>query len=287
MVGILGEKVGMSQVFSEEGKALPVTVIKAGPCFIVQKKSDSKEGYNAIQLGYGERKEKSVNKPGRGHFEKAKVGSLKYLREFHVENVDEYQLGQEIRVDMFKVGDYVDVKGTSKGKGFAGGVKRWGFRGGPASHGSSHHRRVGSIGASSFPSRVLLGTKMAGRMGGNSSVAKTLEVVKIIPEENLILVKGAVPGVKKGLLVIWKSKKQKIRKIEEKQEIQEKKAKEKKEEKQKKQETQEKQETQKKQEPQETQKPQEKQEPQKKQESQKKQEPQETQEKQKKQEKQS
>jgi len=253
MVGILGEKVGMSQVFSEKGETLPVTVIKAGPCFVVQKKSDSKEGYNAIQLGYGERKEKSLNKPERGHFEKAKVGSLKYLREFRVENVDEYQLGQEIRVDMFKVGDYVDVKGTSKGKGFAGGVKRWGFKGGPASHGSSHHRRVGSIGASSFPSRVLPGTKMPGRMGGNSSVTKKLEVVKIIPEENLILVKGAIPGAKKGLVVISKSKKQKT---QEKQEIQEKKEKEKKEEKQEKQKTQK------------TQKTQEKQEPQKKQEKQ-------------------
>ncbi|NIM03125.1 50S ribosomal protein L3 [bacterium] len=259
MVGILGEKVGMSQVFSEKGKALPVTVIKAGPCFVVQKKSDSREGYNAIQLGYGEIKEKSLNKPEKGHFEKAKVGSLKYLREFRVENVDEYQLGQEIKVDLFKVGDYVDVKGTSKGKGFAGGVKRWGFRGGPASHGSSHHRRVGSIGASSFPSRVLPGTKMAGRMGGNSSVAKKLEVVKIIPEENLILVKGAIPGVKKGLVVISRSKKQEIREIQEKQELPEKKEKEKKEEKQKKQETQEKQETKKKQEKKEPQQTQEKQ----------------------------
>lgn len=265
MVGILGEKVGMSQVFSEKGEALPVTVIKAGPCFVVQKKSDSKEGYDAIQLGYGEIKEKSLNKPERGHFEKAKVGSLKYLREFRVENVDEYQLGQEIKVDVFKVGDYVDVKGTSKGKGFAGGVKRWGFKGGPASHGSSHHRRVGSIGASSFPSRVLPGTKMAGRMGGNSSVAKKLEVVKIIPEENLILVKGAIPGVKKGLVVISKSKKQEIGKIQEKPELQEKKEKEKKEEKQ---ETQEKQKTQMKQEKKEPQEAQEKQEKQKKEEKQ-------------------
>lgn len=207
MVGILGQKVGMSQVFSEKGEALPVTVIKAGPCFVLQKKSDSKEGYNAIQIGYGERKQKSLNKPKRGHFEKAKVRPLKYLREFRVHNVDEYQLGQEIRVDIFKVGDYIDVKGTSKGKGFAGAVKRWGFKGGPASHGSRQHRRVGSIGGSSFPSRVFPGTKMAGRMGGSSSVAKRLEVVKIIPEDNLILVKGAVTGVKKGLVVISKSKK--------------------------------------------------------------------------------
>jgi len=207
MVGILGQKAGMSQVFSEKGEALPVTVIKAGPCFVVQKKSDSKEGYNAIQIGYGERKQKSLNKPKRGHFEKARVRPLKYLREFRVHNVDEYQLGQEIRVDIFKVGDYVDVKGTSKGKGFAGAVKRWGFKGGPASHGSRQHRRVGSIGGSSFPARVFPGTKMAGRMGGSSSVAKRLEVVKIIPEDNLILVKGAVTGVKKGLVVISKSKK--------------------------------------------------------------------------------
>jgi len=207
MVGILGEKVGMSQVFSDKGKVLPVTVIKAGPCFVVQKKSLSKEGYNAVQIGYGEKKEKGLNRPERGHFEKAKVKPLKYLREFCVDNVDEYQLGQEIRADIFKVGDYVDVNGTSKGKGFAGAVKRWGFKGGPASHGSCQHRRVGSIGASSFPSRVYPGTRMAGRMGGTSSVARKLEVVKIIPEENLILVKGAVPGVKKGLVVISKSKK--------------------------------------------------------------------------------
>jgi len=262
MVEILGEKVGMSQVFSEKGEALPVTVIKAGPCFVVQKKSSAKEGYNAIQLGYGERKEKSLNKPERGHLEKAKVGFLKHLREFRVANVDEYQLGQEIRVDVFKVGDYVDVKGTSKGKGFAGGVKRWGFKGGPASHGSNQHRRVGSIGASSFPSRVLPGKKMPGRMGGNSNVSKKLEVVKIIPEENLILVKGAIPGVKKGLLVISKSKKQKT---QEKQEIQEKKEKEKKEEKQEKQKTQKTQEKQEKQEPQETQEKKEKQKKQEKQ----------------------
>jgi len=209
MVGILGEKVGMSQVFSEKGESLPVTVIKAGPCFVLQKKSDSKEGYSAIQIGYGKRKEKSLNKPERGHFEKAKVSPLKYLSEFRVDNVDEYQLGQEIRVDIFKVGDYVDVKGTSKGKGFAGPVKRWGFRGGPASHGSCQHRRVGSIGSSSFPSRVFPGMRMAGRMGGSSSVARKLEVVKIIPQENLILVKGAVPGVKKSLVIISKSKKQK------------------------------------------------------------------------------
>ncbi len=253
MVGILGEKVGMSQVFSEKGEAFPVTVIKAGPCFVLQKKSDSKEGYNAVQIGYGERKEKSLNKPERGHFEKAKVKPLKYLMEFRVENVDEYQLGQEIRVDIFKVGDYVNVKGTSKGKGFTGVVKRWGFRGGPASHGSTHHRRIGSIGASSFPSRVFPGTKMAGRMGGSSSTVKNLEVVKIIPEENLILVKGAIPGVKKGLVVISKSEKQEIQETQEKQEpqkkqeIQEKKEKEKKEEKQKTQETQEKQEKQEKQ----------------------------------------
>jgi len=210
-LGILGEKAGMSQTFSDKGEVLPVTVIKAGPCFVVQKKSNSREGYSAIQIGYGEIKEKGLNKPKKGHLEKAKVGPLKYLREFRVDNIDEYQLGQEIRVDIFKPGDYVDVKGTSKGKGFAGPVKRWGFRGGPASHGSAQHRRVGSIGASSFPSRVFPGMRMAGRMGGKSSVAKNLEVLKVIPGENLILVKGAVPGVKRGLLVISKSGKKEKR----------------------------------------------------------------------------
>jgi len=224
MIKILGEKVGMSQLFSEKGEVLPVTVIKAGPCFVLQKKSLSKEGYNAIQVGYGERKEKSLNKAERGHFEKAKVRPVKYLKEFRVDNIDEYQLGQEIRADIFKEGEYVDVEGNSKGKGFAGPVKRWGFRGGPASHGSCQHRRVGSIGASSFPSRVFKGMRMAGRMGGNSSTAKGLEVVKVIPEDNLILVKGAVPGVKRGLLVISKSRKQK-KTIQEKPKVREKKEK--------------------------------------------------------------
>jgi len=220
MIGILGEKVGMCQVFSEKGQALPVTVIKAGPCFIFQKKSLSNDGYNAIQVGYGERKEKSLNKPEKGHFEKLNVKPQKYLREFRVENLDEYKVGQEIRVDIFKVGDYVDVQGTSKGKGFAGPVKRWGFRGGPASHGSCQHRKVGSIGSSSFPSRVFRGMKMAGRMGGNSSVAKNLEVVRVIPEEDLILVKGAIPGVRRGLVLISKSRKEKKKEKPKKQEKQ-------------------------------------------------------------------
>ncbi len=200
--GILGEKLGMTQVFDEEGNAIPVTVIKAGPCTVVQKKVSNKDGYNAIQLGYGAIKPKKANRPLKGHFDKAKVGPVAHLREFRLEKPDEYEVGQEIKVDIFKPGDVVDVTGTSRGKGFAGAIKRWGFHRGPMSHGSKYHRGPGSLGASADPSRVLKGRKMPGRMGGEKTTVQNIKVVKVDPDRNLLLVKGAVPGARGSIVAI-------------------------------------------------------------------------------------
>jgi len=203
---ILGEKIGMTQIFSPNGEAIPVTVIKAGPCFVVQRKTEARDGYKAIQIGFGERKENKVNKPAKGRFAKAGIPATRYLREVRVENVDEYKEGQKLE-NMFNIGDFVDIRGRSKGKGFAGPMKRWGFHGGPASHGSMSHRRVGSVGASSDPSRVFPGSRMPGRMGGDTVVLQKLEVVDVDRENSLILVKGSVPGEDRGLLVIYRTKK--------------------------------------------------------------------------------
>ncbi|HHW06081.1 MAG TPA: 50S ribosomal protein L3 [Clostridia bacterium] len=208
MKGILGKKLGMTQVFNDEGMVIPVTVIEAGPCVVVQKKTVENDGYTAVQLGFEARSERRVNKPLKGHFAKAGVKPFHYLREFKVENADDYQVGQEIKVDVFAAGDKVDVKGISKGKGFAGGVKRHGFGRGPMAHGSKYHRRPGSLGAKG-PARVFKGRKLPGHMGHRTVTVQNLEVVKTIPERNLLLVKGAVPGPRKGLLVITQSKKAK------------------------------------------------------------------------------
>ncbi|GAW90910.1 50S ribosomal protein L3 [Calderihabitans maritimus] len=199
--GILGRKLGMTQIFNEEGHAVPVTVIEAGPCVVIQKKTTAVDGYDAVQLGFIPKKEKAVNKPLRGHFAKAGVKPFKYLREFRVDNIDEYEVGQEIKVDIFNPGEKVDVVGTSKGKGFAGGIKRHGFHRGPMSHGSKYHRRPGALGAKG-PARVFKGRKLPGRAGGERVTVQNLEVVKTDPEKNLLLVKGAVPGPKKGLVMI-------------------------------------------------------------------------------------
>lgn len=208
MKGILGKKLGMTQVFNDQGMVIPVTVIEAGPCVVVQKKTVENDGYSAVQLGFEPRAERRVNKPLRGHFAKAGVKPFHYLREIRVENPDDYQVGQEIKVDVFAAGDLVDVKGISKGKGFAGGVKRHGFGRGPMAHGSKYHRRPGSLGAKG-PARVFKGRKLPGHMGHRTVTVQNLEVVKTIPERNLLLVKGAVPGPRKGLLVITKAKKAK------------------------------------------------------------------------------
>ncbi|WP_027718595.1 50S ribosomal protein L3 [Desulfovirgula thermocuniculi] len=199
--GILGRKVGMTQIFTEAGEAVPVTVIEAGPCVVVQKKTPERDGYSAIQLGFGAVSEKRVNKPLKGHFARAGVRPVRFLREIRVDNVEEYQVGQEIRADIFSVGEKVDVTGTSKGHGFAGGIKRHGFQRGPMAHGSKYHRRPGSLGAKG-PARVFKGRKLPGHYGVERVTVQNLEVMRVDPERNLLAVKGSVPGPRGGLLLI-------------------------------------------------------------------------------------
>jgi len=200
MKGILGKKVGMTQVFDETGEVIPVTVIEAGPCYVTQIKSTKVDGYEAIQLGFGEAKR--VNKPQRGHLPKG-VPDLRYLREVRVDDISGYEVGQKLDAGIFAVGDLVDVTGVSKGKGFAGGMKRHGFRGGPATHGQSDRARApGSIGSTSTPGRVWKGMRMAGHMGDHRTTVQNLEVVLVDPERNLLAVKGAVPGAKGRLVAV-------------------------------------------------------------------------------------
>ena len=202
--GIIGRKRGMVQVFTENGDVIPATVIEAGPCQIVQKKSRDKEGYDALQLGFAD-KRKNVNLPLKGHFKVAGIEPKTFLKEFRVKGVEDYQVGQEIKVDLFSDKDKVDVTGISKGRGFAGVIKRWGFKGGKASHGSMFHRAPGSIGASAYPAKVIKGKKLPGRLGGVRVTIRNLDVVRIDPERNLLLVKGAVPGAPGGFLLINKA----------------------------------------------------------------------------------
>ncbi|ABY94043.1 50S ribosomal protein L3 [Thermoanaerobacter brockii subsp. lactiethylicus] len=207
--GILGRKHGMTQIFDEKGEVIPVTVIEAGPCVVVQKKTVETDGYNAIQVGFGDVKEKRLTKPLIGHFKKAGVPFKRYLREFRLDDISGYEVGSEIKVDIFKPGDRVDVTGISKGKGFAGVVKRYGANRGPMSHGSKYHRRVGSMGATTDPGRTFKGKIMPGHMGHERVTIQNLEVVKVDPELNLLLVKGSVPGPKGSLLIIKDSVKSK------------------------------------------------------------------------------
>jgi large subunit ribosomal protein L3 len=202
MKSILGKKVGMTQVFTEQGDVVPVTVVESGEMVVVQKKTVEKDGYNAIQVGFGKVKPKNVTKPIKGHFEKAKVEPKKYLREFKVDNIDDYEVGQKIGVEIFQTGEKVDVIGTSKGKGFAGSIKRHGHHRGPMSHGSKFHRLRGSLGASSYPAKVVKGTKAHGHMGHERVTVLNLEVIKVDVDKNAILLKGAIPGPKKGLVKI-------------------------------------------------------------------------------------
>ena len=203
--GILGKKLGMTQIFAGDGKRIPVTVVEAGPCVVLQKKTVATDGYNALQLGFGERKAHRTNKPEMGHFRKAGKGAFDALREVRVDNVDEFNIGDEITcASVFVAGDNIDVIGTSKGKGFQGVIKRWNFAGGRATHGSMFHRGPGSIGCSAWPSRVFKGKKMAGQMGNARVTTQNLQVVEIRPEQNLVLVKGAIPGPKNGLVMIRK-----------------------------------------------------------------------------------
>lgn len=208
MKRILGTKLGMTQLYREDGRILPVTVVQAGPCYVIQKKTVESDGYNAVQLGFGERSEAGANKPVKGHFAKANIKPLRYLKEFDVENIDEFQLGQELKADVFEPGESVDVVGTSKGKGFAGTIKRHNFQRGPMGHGSKSHRRVGSAGAKG-PARVYKGTKRPGRMGGERVTIQNLQIVKVDLERNLLVVRGAVPGPKGSLLIVKSSVKAK------------------------------------------------------------------------------
>lgn len=204
--GILGKKLGMTRIFSQEGKEIPVTVIKAGPCFVVQRKTREKEGYDAIQLGFIEKKAKRVNKPLAGHFKKANTPPFYHLREFKGEDLEVYQPGQRIGcADIFKVGDFVDISAKTKGRGFAGVVKRWGFRGGAKSHGSMFNRAPGSIGSSSDPSRVLKGKRLPGHYGNERVTIQNLKVVDIRPEDDVILINGAIPGPVNGVVEIRKA----------------------------------------------------------------------------------
>lgn len=200
--GILGKKLGMTQIFDESGKIIPVTVVEVSSNVVVQKKTVETDGYNAIQVGYGEIREKLVNKPAKGHLQKANVALKRYIKEFRLEDISAYQVGDEIKADIFSVGEKVDVTGKSKGKGFMGVIRRWHSTRGPETHGSKFHRAVGSMGASSFPSRTFKNKKMPGHMGAVKKTVQNLEVARVDLERNVILIKGAIPGPKKGLVII-------------------------------------------------------------------------------------
>ena len=200
---ILATKVGMTQIFNEDGVLTPVTVLQAGPCVVTQIKTMDNDGYEAVQVGYGDKREALVNKPMKGHFEKAGVSCKRFVREFKLEG--EYELGQEIKAEIFAAGDKIDVTAISKGKGFQGAIKRHGQSRGPMAHGSKYHRHAGSNGAASDPSKVFKGKKMPGQMGNVKVTVQNLEVVKVDTENNLLLVKGSVPGPKKSLVTIKES----------------------------------------------------------------------------------
>ena len=206
--GIIGKKIGMTQIFDETGKVVPVTVVEAGPCTVVQKKTADNDGYNAVQLGFGDAKVSRVNKPMKGHFDKADVAAKKTLREFRFDDCSGYEVGAIIKADAFAAGDMIDVCGTSKGKGYAGSVKRHGYATLCGTHGTGPvSRQAGSMGAISDPSRIFKGKGMAGHMGAERVTVQNLEVVKVDAENNLIAVKGAIPGPKGGLVILTDSKK--------------------------------------------------------------------------------
>lgn len=202
MKNILGKKVGMTQIFTEDGNIVPVTVVEAGPLVVVQKKTVEKDGYNAIQVGFAQVKAQRINKPAKGHFDKANLEYKKFLREIRVENPDDFQVGQEIKADIFAAGEMVDVTGTSKGKGTQGVIKRHGFGRGRETHGSKFHRMPGGLSAGTYPGRVFKGHRMMGRMGNETVTVQNLEIIRVDAEKNLILIKGAIPGPKKGLVSI-------------------------------------------------------------------------------------
>lgn len=202
---ILGKKLGMTQVFAENGKIVTVTVVEAGPCVVVQKKTAATDGYDAIQVGFGDVKEKTLIKPKKGIFKKAGTPAKRYLREFKVDDIGTYEVGQELKADVFAEGDAVDVMGISKGKGFQGVIRRWGNHRGPMAHGSRYHRRPGSMSAHSDPSRVFKNKKLPGHLGVERITTQNLKIVKVDADKNVLLVKGAIPGAKGGLVTIKKS----------------------------------------------------------------------------------
>jgi len=199
---IMGTKLGMTQIFDENRRVVPVTVVEAGPCVILQKKTIENDGYESIKVAFGEIRENLVSKPKKGEFTKAGVAVKRHIKEFRLEDVSSYEVGTEIKADVFAAGDKIDVSGVSKGKGFQGVIKRWNFHRGPMSHGSKFHRAVGSMGASSDPSRTFKNKRMPGHMGNVNRTVLNLEVVRVIPEKNIILIKGGIPGPNKGLVVI-------------------------------------------------------------------------------------
>lgn len=203
--GIIAKKIGMTQIFAENGILIPVTVLEAGPCVVTQVKTMESDGYEAVQVGFGEIKESKVNKPMKGHFAKANVTATKLLKEFKFENSSEYSIGSEIKADIFEAGDKIDVSGISKGKGFQGAIKRHNQHRGPMAHGSKYHRGVGSLSSATTPGKVKKGKKMPGHMGAENVTIQNLEIVRIDTEKNLLLVKGAVPGNKGSILVIKES----------------------------------------------------------------------------------
>ena len=202
---ILTTKVGMTQIFNEDGVLTPVTVLQAGPCVVTQVKTVENDGYAAVQVGFGDIREKLVNKPMKGHFAKAGVAPKRFVREFRLEDAESYAVGQEIKADVFAAGDKVDATAKSKGKGFQGAIKRHGQSRGPMAHGSKYHRHAGSNGSCSTPSKVFKGKKMPGHMGGKKVTTQNLEIVRVDAEKNLLLVKGAIPGPKKALVTIKES----------------------------------------------------------------------------------
>ncbi|TMA97934.1 MAG: 50S ribosomal protein L3 [Deltaproteobacteria bacterium] len=204
MTGLIGRKIGMTQFYSPDGNVIPVTVVETGPCVVVQKKQTATDGYNALQVGFGAKKTQRLNKATQGHMAKAGKGAFQVLKEFRLDDVTQYEVGQEIKVnDLFKVGDHIDVSGISKGHGFAGVIKRWSFAGFPGSHGTHEYfRHGGSIGNRSYPGRVRKGKKMAGHWGNEQVSTQNLEVVEIRADEHLMLVRGAVPGAKRGVVIM-------------------------------------------------------------------------------------
>jgi large subunit ribosomal protein L3 len=201
-IGLLGNKIGMTQIFDESGNIIPVTILKVGPCIITQVKTKLKDGYDSIQIGYGNISSKALNQPELGHLQKSKIQPLKYLKEFHISSEDNFQLGQVLKIDSFSPGQFVNIKGKSIGKGFSGLQKRHNFARGPMSHGSKNHRAPGSIGMGTTPGRVLPGKKMAGQLGNKMTTIKKLKIIQVNLEENILLIKGSVPGKPGNLLSV-------------------------------------------------------------------------------------